>query len=189
MDSRRAAALRYSFSSKGTMAGTFSKYLQCTHVYSSMQYWYSGHFVGRCTYKENNVMPCALNTAGQGKHRPKCNFHRLISVLSWTVINAVKCTCPLLQTCKTLSWVLWNHTGIATYLQLAVNIPSLQQLLQESPELADTNTRPLSLLQAAVQAVLQLSHIALLPLCHCLPEVVIAAEDGIFGIPHPPRWH
>ncbi len=69
------------------------------------------------------------------------------------------------------------------------NIPSLQQLLQEPPELANTNTRPLSLLQAAVQAVLQLSHVALLPLCHCLPEVVVAAEDGIFGIPHPPRWH
>ncbi|KAA6418738.1 MAG: hypothetical protein FRX49_11391 [Trebouxia sp. A1-2] len=60
---------------------------------------------------------------------------------------------------------------------------------KESPELADTNARPLSLLQAAVQAVLQLRHIALLPLCHCLPEVVIAAEDGIFGIPHSPRWH
>ncbi len=89
----------------------------------------------------------------------------------------------------TLCRLLQNHTVTSTYWQLGDNIPSLQQLLQEPPELANTNTRPLSLLQAAVQPVLQLSHIALLPLCYSLPEVVIATEDGIFGIPHSPRWH
>ena len=116
--------------------------------------------------------------------RSYCQFRRLVCCCGHDT-DCISLTAS--HECPSIFHAVLGHELIAG--QEVGSGPALQQLLQEPPELAHADARPISLLQAAVQPVLQLSHITVLTLSHCLPEVVIAAEDGVLGIAHPPRWH
>jgi len=66
-----------------------------------------------------------------------------------------------------------------------LQVPPLQQLLQEAAQLGDACARALAPVQAAVEAALQLRHVRGLPVRDGRAEVFVGPEDGVLAVADP----
>mmetsp|Transcript_10581 Transcript_10581/g.29129 ORF Transcript_10581/g.29129 Transcript_10581/m.29129 type:complete len:579 (+) Transcript_10581:741-2477(+) len=70
-----------------------------------------------------------------------------------------------------------------------LQVPALEEVLEESPELADADAGALGALKPPAEAGLELSDVEGLALGDRLPEVLIGPEDGVPRVADPARGH